>query len=116
VRTPLCAVKVQMMQPLLASRAKTVPFWLPTNSRSPATVGCDHAEVASGNPNAHLRVSFGTSAAVSPARSALCARAFELVGNQPVQASVSGDSKGSRCGTAPGGGSGEVAAERAAGA
>ena len=30
-----------------------MPFWLPTNNRPPATVGCDHADVASGKPNAH---------------------------------------------------------------
>src|SRR5918994_129628 len=33
-----------------------------------ATVGCDHADVASGNPNAHFNVSFGRSPAVSRAR------------------------------------------------
>src|SRR5262249_29202268 len=67
VRTPLFAVNVQWMQPLFASSEYTVPFWLPTNSRPLATVGCDHADVASGKPNAHLSESLGTWSAVSPA-------------------------------------------------
>ena len=58
------------MQPLRASSAYTVPFWLPTNTRPPATVGCDHATDASGNPKLHLSASFGTSAAVRPASGA----------------------------------------------
>ena len=37
-----------------------MPFWLPTYRRPPAIVGCAHAEVVSGNPNAHLRRSRGT--------------------------------------------------------
>src|SRR5262245_58696631 len=57
------------MQPVPGSSEYTVPFWLPTKSRPAATVGCDQAEVASGNPNAHLSDSFGTCAAVRPARS-----------------------------------------------
>ena len=58
------------MQPVRASSAYTVPFWLPTNTRPPATVGCDHATEASGNPKAHFSASLGRSAAVSPASAA----------------------------------------------
>jgi hypothetical protein len=58
------------MHPDLASSEKTVPFWLPTNNRPPEMVGCDHAEVASGNPSAHLSLRSGTISGVSPANGA----------------------------------------------
>src|SRR5437773_12020959 len=83
------------MQPLAASSEYTVPFWLPTNSRPPATVGCDQADVASGNPNAHFSESFGTCAAVRPASFAGWKRVFALVGDQPRH---DGDAAGSRSG------------------
>jgi hypothetical protein len=72
-----------MMQPLSASSAKTVPFWLPTNKRLPTTVGCAQADVASGNPNAHLSVTFGRSSAESPATSRETTCVFSRVGPQP---------------------------------
>src|SRR5579872_787438 len=69
-RTAAFAWKVQIVQPLFASSAYTVPFWLPTNTRPPATVGSARAVVAFGNPNAHFSVSFGTFSALRPAWSA----------------------------------------------
>ncbi len=53
-----------------------MPFWLPTNTRPPAIVGCAQATVASGKPNAHFSVRRGTSAAVSLAWSAGWKRVF----------------------------------------
>src|SRR5260221_13472134 len=80
------------MQPLFASSEYTVPFWLPTTTRPLATVGCDHADVASGNPNAHFSDSFGTCSAVNPACCADWNLVFVIDGDQPRQA---GDDKGS---------------------
>src|SRR4051794_23426685 len=85
-----------MMQPLFASSAYTVPFWLPTNRRPPATVGCDQADVASGNPNAHFNRSFGTVCSVSPACSAGWNRVFVVDGDHPLH-------DGASAGTASGG-------------
>src|SRR3954449_3698139 len=48
-------------------------------------VGCDHAEVASGNPNAHFSDSFGTCAAVSPACCVDWNRVLVTDGDQPGQ-------------------------------
>src|SRR6185503_19784034 len=73
------------MQPLFASSAYTVPFWLPTNTRPPATVGCDHATDASGNPNDHFNASFGRSAAPRPASAAVCTLVLVAAGLQPAQ-------------------------------
>ena len=73
------------MQPVFASSAYTVPFWLPTNRRPPATVGCDHAEVASGKPNDHFSFSFGTLWSVRPACAAVWKRVLSLVGDHPPQ-------------------------------
>src|SRR5262249_60372760 len=83
------------MQPLFASSAYTVPFWLPTNSRPAATVGCDHAEVASGNPNAHLSERRGTSAARIPACDVGWKRVFVSDGDHAVH---DGDAAGSESG------------------
>src|SRR5882724_8612415 len=74
------------MHPLFASSEYTVPFWLPTNRRPLATVGCDHADVASGNPNAHFSESRDTWSAVMPACCADWNRVLLLVGDQPIQA------------------------------
>src|SRR6185503_13418914 len=73
------------MQPLFASSAYTVPFWLPTNTRPAATVGCDHATDASGNPNAHFNFNRGKSAGVRPACSAAWNRELVIDGLHPVQ-------------------------------
>ncbi len=55
-------------------------------------VGCDHAEVASGNPKAHFNDSFGTCSAVRPA----CCADWNLVlaadGDQPRQAGEEAES------------------------
>src|SRR5471032_2326853 len=80
------------MHPLFASSEYTVPFWLPTNRRPLATVGCDHADVASGNPNAHFSESRGTCAAVSPACSVGWNLVLVVAGDHPLQA---GDDAGS---------------------
>ena len=68
-----------------------MPFWLPTNTRPLATVGCDQADVASGNPNAHFSESLGTCSAVSPA----CCADWNLVlvmdGDQPFHAGDDAD-------------------------
>src|SRR5258708_29920857 len=71
------------MQPVRASSEYTVPFWLPTNTRPPATLGCAHADEASGNPNAHLSAKRGTCSAVRPACAADWKRAFVIVGPHP---------------------------------
>src|SRR5471032_307027 len=83
------------MHPLFASSEYTVPFWLPTNRRPLATVGCDHADVASGNPNAHFSESAGTCSAVSPASYADWSLVLVIDGDQPVHA---GDAVGSGSG------------------
>ncbi len=67
VRTPPSALNVQCVHPVFASSEYTMPLTLPTNTRPAATVGCPDAAVEPGNPNAHFKVSFGTSAAVRPA-------------------------------------------------
>src|SRR5437867_9296406 len=67
VRTGPFAWNVQCVQPVFASSAYTMPLWLPTNTRPPATVGSARAVTALGNPNAHFSVSFGTWSAVMPA-------------------------------------------------
>src|SRR5258708_13503256 len=85
------------MQPLLASSEYTVPFWLPTNTRPPATVGCDQAEVASGNPNAHFSESRGTCSAVSPAFGPDWNRVLAPDGDHPFH---SGEDAGSDSGGA----------------
>ena len=92
MRTPLFAVNVQWMHPDFASSEYTVPFWLPTNSRPLATVGCDQAEVASGKPNAHFNESFGTSSAVRPACFVDCSRVLVSDGDHAVH---DGDASGS---------------------
>ena len=69
-RTAACAWNVQMVQPLAASSAYTMPLWLPTNRRPPATAGCARADVALGKPKAHFSVSVGICAAVRPASAA----------------------------------------------
>src|SRR5471032_835558 len=73
------------MHPLFASSEYTVPFWLPTNRRPLATVGCDHADVASGNPNAHFSESRGTCSAVSPASFVDWNLVLVTDGDQPLQ-------------------------------
>src|SRR5437764_5347510 len=73
------------MQPVFASREYTVPFWLPTKSRPAATVGCDHADVASGNPNDHLSASRGTCSSVRPASAVDWNLVLEVDGDQPLQ-------------------------------
>src|SRR6202041_3697154 len=73
------------MHPLVASSAYTLPFWLPMNIQPPTTVGCAHAEVASGKPNAHFNLSRGSSAALRPAETADCSRLFSVVAPQPFQ-------------------------------
>src|SRR5882672_5522132 len=66
VRTPPSASNDQYVHPLAASSEYTRLMSLPTNTR-PATIdGCAYACAPPGNPNAHLSVSFGTSAAVRP--------------------------------------------------
>src|SRR6186997_2450710 len=94
------------MQPDFASSEYTVPFWLPTNNRPLATVGCDHADVASGKPNAHRSDSRGTSSAVRPACVVDWNRALVSAGDQPVQdgaavGSVSGGDEAQRPTAAP---------------
>src|SRR5271170_7074034 len=74
------------MQPLFASSANTVPFWLPTKTQPPTTAGCAQADVASGNPKAHFNSSRGSCAAVSCALAADCRREFSRVAPQPFQA------------------------------
>ena len=69
-KRPGIYVDIVSGEPLFASSEYTVPFWLPTYSRPPATDGCAHDEVASGKPNAHLSRSCGTCAAVRPASAA----------------------------------------------
>ena len=54
VRTLDLALNVQIVQPVFASSEYTVPSWLPTKTRPPATVGRARANVALGNPNAHF--------------------------------------------------------------
>src|SRR5579864_5806380 len=66
-RTAALAWNVHIVQPLLASSAYTVPLWLPTNTRPPATVGSARAVVAFGNPNAHFSVRRGTWSGLMPA-------------------------------------------------
>ncbi len=66
-RTLPFASNVHTMQPDAAFSEYTMPFWLPTNNRPPATVGCAHADVASWKPKAHFRCSLGTCSGVSPA-------------------------------------------------
>src|SRR5437762_12386247 len=85
-RIPAFAANVQMLQPLAASSEYTIPFWLPTNRRPPAIVGCAHADAVSGNPSAHLRWSLGTCEAVSPACSADRKCVFSGDAPQPFQA------------------------------
>src|SRR6266542_4141624 len=72
------------MHPRCASSEYTVPFWPPMNRRPLATVGCDQAEVASGNPNAHLSVRRGTCASVMPALGADWNLVFVEDGDQPL--------------------------------
>src|ERR1700685_1973187 len=76
------------MQPLVASSANTVPFWLPTKTQPPITVGCAQADVASGNPNAHFNSSCGSCAAVSCALAADCSLVFAKVAPQPFHAGL----------------------------
>src|SRR5262245_26139782 len=73
-----------MMQPLLASSAYTVPLWLPTKTRPPATVGIPRAVTALGKPNAHFNVSFGVCSAVNPASAAGWKRVLVFSRLQPV--------------------------------
>ena len=93
-----------------------MPFWLPTNSRPPATVGCDQADVASGNPNAHFSVSFGTDcSAVSPACSAGLIAGVGVCRRPAAPARrVGGDHQRRDSAAASEGRAGDVAAEDAA--
>src|SRR5271168_1145738 len=74
------------MQPLFASSANTVPFWLPTNTQPPTTVGCAHADVASGKPKAHFNSSCGSCAAVRCALVSDCSRLLANAAPQPFHA------------------------------
>src|ERR1700688_3645708 len=74
------------MQPLFASSAYTVPFWLPTKTQPPTMVGCAHADAASGKPKGHFNSRCGSCAAVSCAFSEDCSRVFANVAPQPFHA------------------------------
>src|SRR5689334_13068900 len=91
---PAPALNVQMMHPVLASSEYTVPSWLPTKTRPPATVGGAKAIVVPGKPKAQRSTSLGTSAADNPA----CAAFWNLVlvasGLQPVHFAPCTKSKG----------------------
>jgi hypothetical protein len=69
VRTAASAVYVQWVHPVLASSAYTSPRSEAVKIRPATTVGCVRAASEPAKPNAHFNVSFGTSAAVSPAGS-----------------------------------------------
>src|SRR5258708_12251885 len=64
VRTPPSAANDQYAHPLPASSEYTRPVSLPTKTRPATMDGCEYACAPPGNPNAHLSVSVGTSAAV----------------------------------------------------
>ena len=66
-----------------------MPFWLPTNNRSPATVGCDHAEVES-KPERPLEGQLRNLCRGQPGALRGLRSGIRTVGDQPVQASVSG--------------------------
>src|SRR5260370_37875243 len=74
VRTWLCDLNVQYRQPVFASSEYTVPLPLPKKSLPFTTVGWLKTLAASGNPKAHLTLSFGTSLAPIPASFAVCIR------------------------------------------
>src|SRR5688500_7016113 len=72
-----------------------MPLVLPTKTRPAATVGCPDAEFEFAYPNAHFSVSFGTSAAVSPAALAFWNRVFAPSLPQPFHiGSVAGSGSG----------------------
>src|SRR5258708_24677588 len=70
VRTAVSAWKDQRRQPVPASREKTLPCWLPTNTFPATMVGWLKARESPSKPKAHLSLSRGTSAAEMPAMAA----------------------------------------------
>src|SRR5713226_5087608 len=93
VRTAVSAWKDQRRQPVSASREKTLPCWLPTNTFPATMVGWPKARESPSKPKAHLSFRRGTSAAERPAMAAGWKRWFDKSGLQPFHCGTFGSTE-----------------------
>src|SRR5260370_39994066 len=93
VRTAVSAWKDQRRQPVSASREKTLPCWLPTNTFPATMVGWLKARESPSKPKAHLSLSRGTSAAEMPAMAVDWKRWLDKSGLQPLHCGALGSTE-----------------------
>src|ERR1700730_11235417 len=79
---------VQWTQPLAASRAYTLPSWLPAKTLPRYTAGCERSVEVSGKANAHFKTRRGTESAARPASFAGRKRVFASPPPQLLQLGV----------------------------
>src|SRR5262245_17297518 len=85
LRTAASTSSVQYTQPVFASSTYNSPSAVATYTRPATITGCVPAELAPGNPKAHLSASRGTSSAVIPAACADWNRVFPMPSPHPFQ-------------------------------